>query len=1203
MKTFTSPFNSAKNKTAHAPVNLLRIDWPAVNGNSAKTICLCDRGSGGSYSAAGQNWIPLVSDWGDLSRNVDETMLTTNSDADLRILILNSPVDWGDGVPKSFSELSLAYPPEAAITAKVYQWFEGEGLGSGDLVELFTASINPVEFDEDIAELDLVAISGALGERMIGNALSLGDYSNAPSGAVGKIKPIVIGLVEGAPGILVRTAPETELTDSVLPGDSTIPVKDTSLFPANGQIEIDNDVIIYSGKSVNSFAGCQSLGDNLHSSGIAQSHSGGAKAVQSISDYRYLFSDPAYPIKSINNVQVGGQPADSVDYSIDLDRCEVRFSSRPKILKSAYTEYLQLEFDAVADGNSAGGAGNASNPSAVTSNATINQISPSLRLKLTKTLANRGPIKKVYVGVEHYEEEKLPNDFVRVSIASIGILGNLAKPNSNDKITVGGQTNIGHGHLESIGGVVDISHTQGHNISAQTNISHPHTENINASLNDPTHYHQVNTDGERTELQATTTPVGKFDAVAGKIFSFPSYGGATLKAEYVLGISLTGTWNAAPNSTGGSVYLNNVEVARVTFDGKPPTYTNQITISGATPSTATFSASGFNYVEVSITSLTRRLVFTGSSTSTPITTGAAVTKSGTVNPLANTNKAASIDGGVNAVPAGTEKSLGRSGGIDPLSASSALSNVTQEKVSRAVIEYFDITPHVPGWSWFTNQEVRVEYVGSSDGRSSYIVHTFFDIEYTNPQYETTDAVTADVEGIKDVAGSITGTAGALITRPDHVFKWSLFNSILGLGSGDIDSDSFDSAGSAFAAAFPGGYKLAGIIDSQKSFKNLWAVWEKESRSYLYWTNTGKTKLLYRVLNDVTGLSSVKAITPAMIRADAGTGKSSIKAKRTLASNLVNAIDLKYSRDWATSDYGDIMSVSNINSKNIYGLKQKPELFSFDWTRSADQAADIAAFYLKELSVPMTIVEMEVFLDNLEIEKGDIIDITHSFNNMSARKALVLEANHHLGSGNAGKMDSMTLIARLFVVDFLAMTFNDSITAQDAISQVLVDVTFGESLTAVENLLITANQVLTDSVSVSDELLSSVSLILGDSISVSDNLLVDAELILSDTITAVENLLQTGVGYGLDLYGTGPYGGMISLSDIYVTFQDSITAVDALELSVSLTLSDSVAANDNDDLKLTFNDVVVANDALFYPNEGYGAQWYGTSGYGGIQHVA
>lgn len=1176
-----------------------------MNGLAAKSVFFCDRGSPGSpdlYSAAGQEWMALVEDWGALNRNIDETMLTANSSADLRLAILNTPVDFGGAQLQSFSELFASYPPEANVTATLYQWFESEGLGSGDLTALFCARVSPVEYDEEKVTLDLVALSDSLGDGVIGRTISLTEYPNAPSSSVGKTIPIVIGSVDGAPGIRVRDVAETEITVSVIPGATILSVKSTDLFPSSGQIIIDNDVITYTGKTLTIFYGCVSQANP--DGGIANAHYNGDKVIQSISDHRYLFSDPTTPIKSIANVKVAGQNADPADYSIDLGRCEILFYKRPKKLAGVNSEFVALGFDTVAAGNSSVNATAAMNSNAATDHATINQVHPSLRLRRSQAVPNRGAIKTVRVGVEHFEEEKLPNDSLRVSLVSIVGFGWLSKPNSDDRIAVAGDTDITHNHVDTIGGNVDIAHQHGNNIGGSTNIQHGHTENLNFPLYDPGHVHQVFTDGERTLDQDAVGGLGVFQGPVN--ITFPSYSGTTLRADYTITFKLPmQSVGLTSSQTTGYLYLGGKEVYRK--DVYPTTkeaYTNLVTINGNQSSTVQLSLAGIANIYGEIVSVKRRLIFTASTSSQAIVTGAATSKSGAVQNLSTTNAGLSRTGGVDPLPNGTDSSLIRTGGLDPLVRSQVLGNVVQEKASRAVIEYFDITQYATSWDWFVGQEISVDYIGSSDGRSAYIIHAFIDVEYAVPKYDYTDEITADVQGIVDVDGSVTGTAGTLIEKPEHVFLASLLAPLVGLTPSHIDTNSFSAAGSAFASAISGGYKLAGMINSQKTMKELWREWEREVRAYLYWDSLGKARLLYRVDNAVSAVTSTKSITPSMIRIDPATGKSSIKARRTLLSNVVNSIDLKYKKDWSAGNYAAVSSVQNPHSQGMYGIKQNPQLFEFNWTRSEAQAQNLAWFYLTEYARPLTIIEVEVFLDQLDVERGDIIDITHSLDNMAGHKALVLEVNREMGSGKSQKMDTMTLIARLFAVDYIFSSVADAVSVSDALAPFSLAMSIPESASAAEATSWSLQESLAESVSATDGLTPSIFAPLTEAVDTGDSIsTLSVTHPETETVTAIDavKVEANSGGFGVQSFGNSPFGDMISLGELYSQASDSVTVGDGLDVLVQVNLVDGITASET--MTIRFDEVVNVSDIVSYPNEGFGNQWFGSSGFGGLTRVA
>jgi len=109
-------------------------------------------------------------------------------------------------------------------------------------------------------------------------------------------------------------------------------------------------------------------------------------------------------------------------------------------------------------------------------------------------------------------------------------------------------------------------------------------------------------------------------------------------------------------------------------------------------------------------------------------------------------------------------------------------------------------------------------------------------------------VTANVQGYQDDAsGTYTGTADALIERPDHVIKHMLIE-LLGMTASDI-GDSFADSGALYASAISGGYKFAFLANeiSEKANAVLYTL-AHDCRSLLY-DYHGKFELSY-LLNDV-----------------------------------------------------------------------------------------------------------------------------------------------------------------------------------------------------------------------------------------------------------------------------------------------------------------------------------------------------------------
>jgi hypothetical protein len=353
----------------------------------------------------------------------------------------------------------------------------------------------------------------------------------------------------------------------------------------------------------------------------------------------------------------------------------------------------------------------------------------------------------------------------------------------------------------------------------------------------------------------------------------------------------------------------------------------------------------------------------------------------------------------------TSVSTSKTGSLTQHASSPAI-NSTAEKATRSVVDFFDITNHVNGdWNWFTGRESQVQYNGSSDGRTAFIVHLAYEIEYARRRIQFTDEVSADILGVKDdSSGTVTGTGHSLIERPDHVYKWSILNA-LNLDGSVLDSVSLTQAGDLFA-----GHLLAGVIVDKVSARELWNQWGRESRSFFYW-DLGLAKILFRRFNLVdTSTISDKVISDNMVLLDSGS-RVRFKCTRNPIEHVVNKIDLKYRKNWSGEGYKSVESGEDTESINQFGQLEKPSDFEFNWIRTKALAVDLVSFYLQERGLPLDVYEIELLLDNMEIERGDILEVNPPTHELENVKAMVLGSGRSMGSGIARRMDTVSIIAR------------------------------------------------------------------------------------------------------------------------------------------------------------------------------------------------
>jgi hypothetical protein len=264
-------------------------------------------------------------------------------------------------------------------------------------------------------------------------------------------------------------------------------------------------------------------------------------------------------------------------------------------------------------------------------------------------------------------------------------------------------------------------------------------------------------------------------------------------------------------------------------------------------------------------------------------------------------------------------------------------------------------------------------------------------------------VTVDAEGYRDDAsGTYTGTPNSLIERPDHVFRhiWAV---LMGAPATDIDDYSFVTAGTFYAANT---YKFAKLINDPVQASDLLMRLALQCRSRFIVTGPGKAKLFVRQLDQASGHPIVKD----EIKRD------SMSVERSPTDEIINLFNINYDLDLTLSagdpkSYRSALKFTDATSVSRYGTKEwkgGDDLFCFDAVRLAAMAQHVGDFLLDYHQRARKLPHFGVFLDNMEIAPGDIIDITHPLDAMTAFVCEVQKVIHHIG--NSKQIDWLEITA-------------------------------------------------------------------------------------------------------------------------------------------------------------------------------------------------
>jgi len=487
---------------------------------------------------------------------------------------------------------------------------------------------------------------------------------------------------------------------------------------------------------------------------------------------------------------------------------------------------------------------------------------------------------------------------------------------------------------------------------------------------------------------------------------------------------------------------------------------------------------------------------------------------------------------------------------------------TAQASTRSYVNLYDLTPYVSfDWAWFNDRDVKVTYTGAADDQRVYILHAFFDIEYRARERFFSDEVTAEVSGlVDDDAGTYTGTAGAPITRPDHVVKRLLLGPG-NLAAASIDATSYAGAGARLAAK---NYTIDGLIDGAATVKEALRAVAFQARVRPTWS-AGLSKLSF-----VEALEDWPSENP--ITAD-DVQLNSIEVQRQPAGKVLNTVDIFYARDWTNDTDGPPGFAASARAANTasvarFGVRYDPGAFLFDLVADADMAADLAAFYARRFSTPSSYYRLNCYLPMMALEKEDKVQLTADWNQLKKAKMRVLAATRVFGSGKNGAINRVALVLESLRYLVISVQASDGVQILDALNtEHAQGGQFGEALHAVDTVAgalgVSAAEVVQiaeafGAVQVFNEQQS-------ETVTAGDAVSCGIGGGLADTVKVLDDTEQWRTfGFGGGEYGIVGFGGwilwherspdVVTVSDALAAVQtgqdmvDTVTAAEALALS-------------------------------------------------------
>ncbi len=1034
-KTLTS--NIIRNKSRRygtEPINLLDIQF----GGAIGTKYYSDR----VVTVGGNTYEAVVKDWGD----IDFILNKSASVSDLHIVLLNT-------LSSPISNLFSTEAPESKI-AILYQWYIGED--AADKTPLFSGRItSPVEYSLDSVSFDIVGRILDL-EAKIGRVITQAEFPRSLVAHRGKIIPQVIGSVQNVPAVCIYTAGKSSLRETLTDSALTIEVDDGSVFPtdASWTLVIEEEQILMEANT--SGGNTLTATQRAYLGSIAALHTKGTQMYEKASTFRYQVFDDQFSVKAaaISGVRVNGFLLNDSQYTIDQVNYpgQIIFNSYPQVEEQQETDFDDYLFDVVVNDEST--------PYAHTPEALIDENTSSYawllsgqRVELQRSLgfSNINQLKRTYLEITYFTDRREWNGEIQARVFwDDNDLGLLPDPTFDiqleDELRVvnnPGDVVLNPFNPVPIGGYGEDDTAEGPESVPETTFYKEDTVPSSLDIETPTFNPLAYTQYEGMELIDTVPPAYFTASVEGVI------GKVTLFQHSCVG-SNADTWE------GDSANFEWIDWVFSGFSFSPPSKNGTARITGVTitfnhqfkPSATgsyvkefrvrrkgeeifePFTSDGFRMVGLRSTPLyvheieEFQVVFRTSTYIHTRTSWSVEERNPLTAELWGTLQDVSAKIDYEIVPDPPEEEE------EEEEEDEEITIPKPDRVSHEVVKSFEITDFVGDWDDLLNKsaEVVFESDGALPGTNLFVKKMQVKTESGRYVFQYTDEITADVDGFYVDGSEITtdyGIDGELITRPDQVFKLLLtWNSLFSLS--DIDATFYNVAALYYINQY---YRVDFAIVEEITLREVLEKIAFQLRTDQYW-EAGKHRL--KVLQVATSVT--KQVTAADIE--------KMTITRSAIEELINLLEVRYSIDYSflvsytPNKFRDIISIENPGSQSDYGVRKSlDKTFYFDCIRDDITASHVANYYLSFYSVVRRYVRMKCFLNQLELDKHDIVGVTFPLDSLSNTPGRVL--SNKLEMGGKSDIDQIELYVLMEDYTYHQLSLTDGVSFSEAIQLAVV----------------------------------------------------------------------------------------------------------------------------------------------------------------------
>lgn len=298
--------------------------------------------------------------------------------------------------------------------------------------------------------------------------------------------------------------------------------------------------------------------------------------------------------------------------------------------------------------------------------------------------------------------------------------------------------------------------------------------------------------------------------------------------------------------------------------------------------------------------------------------------------------------------------------------------VRELSIAAGATERISLTHQVGSWDAITklvviSGEVRLDnlykevfYAPPDNGRTEAPLST------SSARVVIGKDITVDADWVPDESGDYGGL-DTLIERPDQVIKHFIVKR-MEFSLTDIDTESFNAAGSSYASAVTDGYRFAFVINKEIKPSGFLRRLAFECRSTIKYEK-GRWYLNY--LPDEAP-SALKTVTEKELA-----GKhAKFRFSKTPVVEIANDLTARFKRSYTPalndSQWLGLSMASDAASRTKYGTY--PGEFEFEAIREQSMADDVLSHILTQRKSPLLTVEFSVFYEHFDLNIGDTIEI-------------------------------------------------------------------------------------------------------------------------------------------------------------------------------------------------------------------------------------